>query len=65
MKKLINRVLKEWSSHPALSGLKRDDLRERMADDIINNMRAKENGNGWFLDLSQDHMRNMMNQENR
>ena len=65
MKKLINRVLQEWANHPTLLGLKNNDLRERMADDIINNMRAKENGNGWFLDLSQDHMRNITKPESR
>jgi hypothetical protein len=65
MKRLINRVLQEWSRHPGLPSLKREGLRERMANDIVNNMRKKSTGNGWFLDLSPDHMRNTTNPENR
>ena len=65
MKKLINRVLQGWSNHPRLMGLKRSDLRERMADDIIDNMRKNETGNGWFLDLSSDHMRETVNPDNK
>ena len=65
MKKLINRVLQGWSNHPRLMGLKRSGLRERMADDIIDNMRKNENGNGWFLDLSPEYMRNMTNTKDK
>jgi hypothetical protein len=65
MKKLINRVLQGWGAHPALLGLKRDELRERLVNDIINNMRANENGNGWFLDLSPSYMRNMANPKDK
>ena len=65
MKRLINRVLQEWSNHPGLPSLKRDGLRERLANDIVNSMRKKSTGNGWFLDLSSDHMRKMVNPEDR
>ena len=65
MKRLINRVLREWSGHPTLTGLKQDGVRERMVNDIVNNMRKKSTGNGWFLDLSSDHMREMVNPEDR
>tara|TARA_Y100000310_G_C20614682_1_gene780003 strand:- start:1375 stop:1572 length:198 start_codon:yes stop_codon:yes gene_type:complete len=65
MKRLINKVLQEWSNHPRLSGLIQGDLRERMANDIVNNMRKKSTGNGWFLDLSSDYMRKMVNPEDR
>ena len=65
MKRLINRVLQGWAIHPTLSGLKRDDVRERIANDIVDNMRKKSTGNGWFLDLSSDYMRKMVNPEDR
>ena len=65
MKRLINRVLQGWAIHPTLSGLKRDDVRERIANDIVDNMRKKSTGNGWFLDLSPDYMRETTNPENR
>ena len=65
MKKLINRVLQEWSKHPGLPSLKNKDLRKRMANDMVNSMRKNENGNGWFLDLSTDHMRKTTNPRDR
>lgn len=65
MKKLINRVLKEWANHPRLLALNQHALRERIATDIVNNMRANPNGNGWFLDLSSDHMRQTVNPDNK
>ena len=63
MERLINRVLKEWSKHPGLPSLKNKDLRKRMANDMVNSMRKNENGNGWFLDLSSSHVRDMTNSE--
>ena len=39
MERLTNRVLKVWSKHPGLPSLKRDGLRERIANDIVNSMR--------------------------
>ena len=33
--------------------------------DIVDSMRKNENGNGWFLDLSPSHMREMTNPESR
>ena len=65
MKRLINRVLQEWSKHPGLPSLKRDGLRERMANDIVNRIREKSSGSGWFLDLSPDYMRETINPENK
>ena len=65
MKRLINRVLEGWGMHPALSGLKRDDVRERIAYDIVDSMRKKSTGNGWYLDLSPGHMREITNPRNR
>ena len=65
MKRLINKVLQGWSSHPRLLGLKSNDLRARMANDIINSLREKPTGNGWFLDLSPDDMRKIVNPEGR
>ena len=65
MKRLINRVLHGWADHPALSGLKRDDVRKRIAHDIVDNMKKKSTGNGWFLDLSSEYMSKMTNPENR
>ena len=65
MKRLINRVLQEWSNHPGLPSLKRDGLRERMANDIVNRMREKPTGNGWFLDLSPKHMQKTTNPKGR
>ena len=63
MERLINRVLKVWSKHPGLPSLKRDGLRERIANDIVNSMRENSAGNGWFLDLSPSHVRDMTNSE--
>ena len=65
MKRLINRVLQGWAIHPTLSGLKRVDVRERVANDIVDSMRKNENGNGWFLDLSPEYMREMTNPEEK
>jgi len=65
MKKLINRTLQGWSAHPTLSGLKRNDVRERLANDIVDSMRKNENGNGWFLDLSPSHMRETTDPEGK
>ena len=65
MKKLITRTLQEWSAHPTLSGLKRNGVRERLANDIVDSMRKNENGNGWFLDLSPEYMREMTNPEEK
>ena len=47
MKKLIMRVLKQ---HGTQVNLESSAAREKIADDIIDEMRAKDNG-GWFLDL--------------
>ena len=63
MERLINRVLKVWSKHPGLPSLKLDDLRERLANDIVDSMRKNENGNGWFLDLSPSYIRELTNTE--
>ena len=65
MKKLLNRVLEDWANHPKLLGLRDNKLRERMAIDIVNNMRSNESGNGWFLDLSPEHMRQSVNPDNK
>ena len=65
MKRLINSVLQGWSKHPGLPSLKRDGLRERIANDIVDSMRKKSTGNGWFLDLSPDHLRKTTNPEDR
>jgi hypothetical protein len=65
MKRIINRILQEWSNHPRLPGLKRDGVRERMVNDIINNLRKNPAGNGWFLDLSPEYMRETANPEDR
>tara|TARA_B100001250_G_scaffold409047_1_gene432593 strand:+ start:1662 stop:1838 length:177 start_codon:yes stop_codon:yes gene_type:complete len=47
MKKLIMRVLEKQSGQTNLDS---SAARERIADDIIDEIRAKDNG-GWFLDL--------------
>lgn len=65
MKRLINRVLQGWAGHPALPGLHREGVRERMANDIVNSLREKPAGNGWYLDLSSDDMRKTVNPEDR
>jgi hypothetical protein len=65
MKRLINRVLRGWAGHPALSGLNREGVRERMANDIVNSMREKSTGNAWFLDLSAKELRKTINPEDR
>ena len=47
MKKLIMRVLKQ---HGTQVNLESSAAREKIADDIKDEKRAKDNG-GWFLDL--------------
>ena len=63
MERLINRVLKKWSKYPGLPSLKRDGLREQIANDIVNSMRGKSTGNGWFLDLNPSSLTDMTNSE--
>ncbi len=47
MKKLIIRVLEQ---HGGQTNLDSSAAREKIADDILDEMRSKRNG-GWFLDL--------------
>ena len=65
MKRLINKVLQGWARHPMLLGLKSNGVRERLVNDIVNSLREKSTGNGWFLDLSSDDMRATINLEDR